>query len=137
MEAKKIPENKSSYTGNMNYYHQLMRSDKWAITYKKFPPSEFTVSVHLISLSSGVLMDMPSKTNWDSFGGSYASFRKIFSHVLHLNLLYNDGDPLCGDDQSYIMDNVLNHHPDEAANIGAGLNYIMRPTRVHCGDHWH
>ncbi|KAL2461136.1 DNA-directed RNA polymerase V subunit 1 [Abeliophyllum distichum] len=38
---------------------------------------------------------------------------------------YNDGDPLSGDDQSYMVDNVLNYHPDKAAKVGAGLNYIM------------
>lgn len=34
MEAKKIPENKSLYIGNMNYYHKPMRSGKWSVTYE-------------------------------------------------------------------------------------------------------
>ncbi|CAI9765027.1 unnamed protein product [Fraxinus pennsylvanica] len=38
---------------------------------------------------------------------------------------YNDGDPISGDDQSYMVDNVLNYHPDKAAKMGAGLKYIM------------
>ncbi|KAL2462910.1 putative beta-1 [Forsythia ovata] len=37
MEAKKIPENKSLYIGNMNYYHKPMRSGKWAVTYEEWP----------------------------------------------------------------------------------------------------
>ncbi|CAN4108487.1 unnamed protein product [Withania somnifera] len=38
---------------------------------------------------------------------------------------YNDGDPLSADDQSYIIDTVLNYHPDKAVKMGAGLDYIM------------
>ncbi|XP_022869646.1 DNA-directed RNA polymerase V subunit 1-like, partial [Olea europaea var. sylvestris] len=38
---------------------------------------------------------------------------------------YNDGDPISGDDQSYMVDNVLNYHPDKAAKVGVGLKYIM------------
>ncbi|KAJ8438767.1 hypothetical protein Cgig2_009885 [Carnegiea gigantea] len=37
---------------------------------------------------------------------------------------YNDGDPLPADDQTYIINNVLNYHPDKAAKIGAGIEYI-------------
>ncbi|WMV11633.1 hypothetical protein MTR67_005018 [Solanum verrucosum] len=36
----------------------------------------------------------------------------------------NDGDPLSADDQSYIIDTVLNYHPDKAVKMGAGLDYI-------------
>ncbi|KAL2510027.1 SAC3 family protein C [Forsythia ovata] len=38
--------------------------------------------------------------------------------------MYNDGDPLSGYDQSYMVDNVLNYRPHKTAKIGAGLNYI-------------
>ncbi|CAN4111386.1 unnamed protein product [Withania somnifera] len=38
---------------------------------------------------------------------------------------YNDGDPLPADDQSYIIDTVLNYHADKAVKMGAGLDYIM------------
>ncbi|KAL9175422.1 hypothetical protein ABFS82_02G110900 [Erythranthe guttata] len=38
---------------------------------------------------------------------------------------YNDGDPLSADDQKYIVDNVLNHHPEKSLKIGAGLDHIM------------
>ncbi|KAK1420348.1 hypothetical protein QVD17_21869 [Tagetes erecta] len=38
---------------------------------------------------------------------------------------YNDGDPLPADDQTYILDNVLNHHPGKAQKLGAGVDYIM------------
>lgn len=37
---------------------------------------------------------------------------------------YNDGDPLSADDQSYVIDTVLNYHPDKAVKMGAGLDYI-------------
>ncbi|KAL2520481.1 ABC transporter domain-containing protein [Forsythia ovata] len=30
-----------------------------------------------------------------------------------------------GNDQSYMVDDVLNYHPEKTAKIGAGLNYIM------------
>lgn len=33
-EAKKVPENKSLYIGNINYYHKPQRSGKWAVTYE-------------------------------------------------------------------------------------------------------
>lgn len=38
---------------------------------------------------------------------------------------YNDGDPLSADDQSYVVDNVLNYHPEKVLKIGAGIKYIM------------
>lgn len=36
----------------------------------------------------------------------------------------NDGEPLPPDDQTYVIDNVLNYHPDKAAKIGAGVDFI-------------
>ncbi|KAJ4847214.1 hypothetical protein Tsubulata_008459 [Turnera subulata] len=43
--------------------------------------------------------------------------------ILH-NSGYNDGDPLSADDQSYILDNVLNHHPDKASKMGDGIDHL-------------
>lgn len=33
-EAKKLPEDKSLYVGNINYYHKPLRYGKWAVTYE-------------------------------------------------------------------------------------------------------
>lgn len=33
-EIKKIPEDKSFYMGNMNYYHRPLREGKWAVSYE-------------------------------------------------------------------------------------------------------
>jgi hydroxyproline O-galactosyltransferase 2/3/4/5/6 len=33
-EVKKIPEGKSFYLGNMNYYHRPLREGKWAVSYE-------------------------------------------------------------------------------------------------------
>ncbi|XP_076906212.1 uncharacterized protein LOC143562222 [Bidens hawaiensis] len=38
---------------------------------------------------------------------------------------YNDGDPLSADDQTYILENVFNYHPEKAQKMGAGVDYIM------------
>ncbi|KAI3445134.1 hypothetical protein Pfo_001799 [Paulownia fortunei] len=38
---------------------------------------------------------------------------------------YSDGDPLSTDDQTYIIDNVFNYHPDKAVKMRAGIDYIM------------
>ncbi|KAL8539336.1 hypothetical protein ACS0TY_001093 [Phlomoides rotata] len=38
---------------------------------------------------------------------------------------YNDGDPLSTDDQTYIVDNVFNYHPDKDGKMGAGIAHIM------------
>ncbi|KDP40529.1 hypothetical protein JCGZ_24528 [Jatropha curcas] len=37
---------------------------------------------------------------------------------------YNDGDTLSAADQSYILDNVFNYHPDKAAKMGAGIDHL-------------
>lgn len=37
---------------------------------------------------------------------------------------YNDNDPLSAEDQTYVVDNVLNHHPDKAAKMGAGIDHL-------------
>ncbi|KAL8552280.1 hypothetical protein ACS0TY_001103 [Phlomoides rotata] len=39
--------------------------------------------------------------------------------------VYNDGDPLSTDDQTYIVDNVFNYHPDKDGKMGAGIAHIM------------
>lgn len=36
-EANKIPDNRSLYIGNINYYHKPLRSGKWAVTYEEWP----------------------------------------------------------------------------------------------------
>jgi hydroxyproline O-galactosyltransferase 2/3/4/5/6 len=33
-EVKKIPDGKSFYLGNMNYYHRPLREGKWAVSYE-------------------------------------------------------------------------------------------------------
>lgn len=33
-EAKKVPEGRSLYVGNINYYHKPLRYGKWAVTYE-------------------------------------------------------------------------------------------------------
>ena len=33
-EVKKVPEGRSLYIGNMNYYHKPLRGGKWAVTYE-------------------------------------------------------------------------------------------------------
>lgn len=38
---------------------------------------------------------------------------------------YSDGDPLSSDDQSYILDQVFNNHPDKAVKMGTGIDYVM------------
>ncbi|XWS74551.1 hypothetical protein CRYUN_Cryun01aG0007800 [Craigia yunnanensis] len=38
---------------------------------------------------------------------------------------YNDGDPLSTGDQLFVLDNVFTHHPDKAAKMGAGIDYLM------------
>ncbi|KAL8098256.1 DNA-directed RNA polymerase V subunit 1-like [Apium graveolens] len=48
------------------------------------------------------------------------SIRKIMSQPG-----YNEGDPLATDDQAYIVDHVFNYHPEKAAKMGAGIDYVM------------
>ncbi|KAG9151839.1 hypothetical protein Leryth_002107 [Lithospermum erythrorhizon] len=38
---------------------------------------------------------------------------------------YTDCQPLTPEDQSYIIENVLNHHPDKAVKMGVGIDFIM------------
>ncbi|KAF6174980.1 hypothetical protein GIB67_026468 [Kingdonia uniflora] len=38
---------------------------------------------------------------------------------------YNDGDQLSSDDQSFVLDSVFKYHPDNAAKMGNGVNYVM------------
>jgi hydroxyproline O-galactosyltransferase 2/3/4/5/6 len=33
-EVRKVPEDRSLYIGNINYYHKPLRSGKWAVTYE-------------------------------------------------------------------------------------------------------
>ncbi|KAJ0648786.1 putative DNA-directed RNA polymerase [Helianthus annuus] len=49
---------------------------------------------------------------------------KSIQRIMHYKG-YNDGDPLSAEDQTYILENVLNHHPEKAQKMGAGVNYIM------------
>ncbi|KAH7548555.1 hypothetical protein JRO89_XS14G0163900 [Xanthoceras sorbifolium] len=64
--------------------------------------------------------------------------------LVHLNkqFRYNDGDPISADDQSFIIDNVFNYHPDKAAKMGAGIGHIMvnvfncHPVLLCCVDRW-
>ncbi|CAA0808960.1 DNA-directed RNA polymerase V subunit 1 [Striga hermonthica] len=52
------------------------------------------------------------------------SVMKNIRRVMH-QTGYNDGDPISADDQKYIIDNVLNYHPDKAVKMGAGVDHIM------------
>ncbi|KAK3149676.1 hypothetical protein QOZ80_3AG0220800 [Eleusine coracana subsp. coracana] len=40
-ELKKIPEGRSFYLGNMNYYHRPLREGKWAVSYEEWPFEEY------------------------------------------------------------------------------------------------
>ncbi|XP_068342554.1 DNA-directed RNA polymerase V subunit 1-like [Pyrus communis] len=37
---------------------------------------------------------------------------------------YNDGDPLSADDQSFILDTVLNYHLDKAVGMDSGIGHL-------------
>ncbi|CAI9785088.1 unnamed protein product [Fraxinus pennsylvanica] len=37
----------------------------------------------------------------------------------------NYGDPISGDDESYMVDNVMNYHPHKVAKMEAGLKHII------------
>lgn len=40
-EAKKVPEGRSLYIGNINYYHKPLRYGKWAVTYEEWPEEDY------------------------------------------------------------------------------------------------
>lgn len=40
-EVKKIPDDKSFYVGNMNYYHRPLRKGKWAVSYEEWPKDTY------------------------------------------------------------------------------------------------
>ncbi|OVA09106.1 Galectin [Macleaya cordata] len=40
-EAKKVPEDRSLYVGNINYYHKPLRYGKWAVTYEEWPEEDY------------------------------------------------------------------------------------------------
>ncbi|THG20765.1 hypothetical protein TEA_003839 [Camellia sinensis var. sinensis] len=40
-EVKKIPDGRSFYVGNINYYHKPLRSGKWAVTYEEWPEEDY------------------------------------------------------------------------------------------------
>ncbi|KAJ1294081.1 hypothetical protein BS78_01G119000 [Paspalum vaginatum] len=40
-EVQKIPDGKSFYMGNMNYYHRPLREGKWAVSYEEWPREEY------------------------------------------------------------------------------------------------
>ncbi|KAK9116954.1 hypothetical protein Sjap_015901 [Stephania japonica] len=41
MEAHKVPDGKSLYAGNINYYHKPLRHGKWAVTYEEWPEEDY------------------------------------------------------------------------------------------------
>ncbi|KAL5725342.1 Hydroxyproline O-galactosyltransferase galt6 [Ranunculus cassubicifolius] len=40
-EARKVPDGRSLYVGNINYYHKVLRYGKWAVTYEEWPESVY------------------------------------------------------------------------------------------------
>ncbi|XP_044487607.1 hydroxyproline O-galactosyltransferase GALT6-like [Mangifera indica] len=40
-EARKVPEGRSFYIGNINYYHKPLRQGKWAVTYEEWPEEDY------------------------------------------------------------------------------------------------
>ncbi|KAJ3670175.1 hypothetical protein LUZ60_010499 [Juncus effusus] len=40
-EVRKVPDHKSLYVGNINYYHKPLRSGKWAVTYEEWPEEDY------------------------------------------------------------------------------------------------
>ncbi|XP_058099777.1 DNA-directed RNA polymerase V subunit 1-like [Magnolia sinica] len=43
--------------------------------------------------------------------------------ILH-NSSYNDGDQLSDEDQSWVLDNVFQHHPNKATKMGEKIDYV-------------
>ncbi|EPS63577.1 hypothetical protein M569_11207, partial [Genlisea aurea] len=40
-EARRVPNDRSFYIGNINYYHSPQRSGKWAVTYEEWPEESY------------------------------------------------------------------------------------------------
>ncbi|KAF5195590.1 Dna-directed rna polymerase subunit [Thalictrum thalictroides] len=72
----------------------------------------------------------PGRSKLDQFTSEeqkiYSEVEPIIASIKRImhQSRYSDGDPLSSEDQSYILDNVLNYHPDKGAKIGPGLDYL-------------
>lgn len=53
-EARKVPEGRSFYIGNINYYHKPLRNGKWAVTYEVSVDKSGLLTLIFLS-SSGVI----------------------------------------------------------------------------------
>ncbi|KAJ4747099.1 hypothetical protein LUZ62_052469 [Rhynchospora pubera] len=40
-ELMKVPDDRSLYMGNINYYHKPLRNGKWAVTYEEWPEEDY------------------------------------------------------------------------------------------------
>lgn len=50
-EARKVPEGRSFYIGNINYYHKPLRQGKWAVTYEVWMDISDLLTLILVSSS--------------------------------------------------------------------------------------
>lgn len=53
-----------------------------------------------------------------------SSLAILIRQFLYVLRRYNDGEALSADDQSFVLENVFNYHPDKAVKMGDGVDYI-------------
>ncbi|XP_043811761.1 DNA-directed RNA polymerase V subunit 1 isoform X2 [Manihot esculenta] len=91
-------------------------------------PAKSPGNVHDDSSMSGMYtatrqrLDMFTSEEQDILSDIEPLMRSI-RRVMHQSG-YNDGDALSAADQSYVLDNVFNYHPDKAAKMGSGIDHV-------------
>ncbi|KAM1049499.1 hypothetical protein ACFX2C_028599 [Malus domestica] len=69
----------------------------------------------------GRLWTIYERRKWVGFGTSL--WASVVDSIF-VDCWYNDGDPLSADDQSFILDTVLNYHPNKAVEMDSGIGHL-------------
>ncbi|KAK6122997.1 hypothetical protein DH2020_043244 [Rehmannia glutinosa] len=67
-EAKKVPEGRSLYIGNINYHHKPLRSGKWAVTYELFKMEDVSVGMWVEKVNSTKPVEYVHSLKFCQFG---------------------------------------------------------------------
>ncbi|XP_043813532.1 hydroxyproline O-galactosyltransferase GALT6 isoform X2 [Manihot esculenta] len=67
-EARKVPEGRSFYIGNINYYHKPLRYGKWAVTYELFKMEDVSMGMWVEQFNSSKPVEYVHSLKYCQFG---------------------------------------------------------------------
>ncbi|KAL0720705.1 hypothetical protein Bca4012_035304 [Brassica carinata] len=97
-------------------------SSQWGIPTKKYPAASSQGGWS--NGATGQRVDMFTTEEQELLSDVEPVMRRLRNIMHHSG--YTDGEPISDDDKTYVLEQILNFHPEKESKLGSGLDFITK-----------